>query len=298
MVSKAILKNQALDGEPLEAIYAPEKGMNLISYRKGKVNVIDQNMLPLFEKWCSSLGALIGPHFQEQLSPPPVPSDHPPFPHIALMKAQGKGDLFPNGIARYVPWSYIQSETQIQAELKGSDLYHGFPLKVFEGQDFHMKYMARLLSEGLFISLSIRSERPSLVGLHYAYAFSGKGNLQGEVQNTYQKEKTWKELPPSWLDEQKTHLTLPLTQRADFGFLPALKHQTDHAYHLNLNTESYSLHFEYNTASDSEISFHLFREENGTSVYITPLSAQLPLFPKLKESTLEVKLGIFSQTGK
>jgi hypothetical protein len=287
------LRNTAPDGEELEAIYAPEKGMNLVSYRKGSIQVIDQQTTPLFEERCAGLGALIGPHFYEQSEPP---SNYAPslFPHVAKMQAQGRKDPFSHGIARYVPWKYASSETQIQAELRGTDLIQNTPLTAFEGQDFHMKYEARLLPDGLFISVAITSEKPSLVGLHYYYVFSGKGSVQGQVQNTYRDQANWNPLPASWTDTSPTHLNFTLPQKADYGFIPAYKTETDHEYHVQLNTENYSLHFEFNTSSNEEVSFQVFHPENASYVCVEPLSARFPPGPKLSQSKLETKLQIYN----
>lgn len=288
-----ILKNRASDGELLEAIYAPEKGMNLVSYRKGGIQVIDQTTVSLFEERCAGLGALIGPHFHEQ-SNPPIDYDFSLFPHVEKMKAQGRKDPFSHGIARYASWKYVKSETQIQGELHGGDLYKGVALKTFEGQDFHMKYEARLLSEGLFISVSIKSEKPSLVGLHYYYAFSGEGYIQGEVEPKYRDQKEWKPLPAKWTDTRSTHLNFHLPQRADFGFVPMCKDEKQRDYHLSLNAKNYALHFEYKASSDDEVSCQIFCPENSSYVCIEPLSARLPSHPKLTQSQLEAKLQIFS----
>jgi len=287
------LRNIAPDGDLLEAIYDPEKGMNLISYRKGNIQVIDQKTAPLFEERCAGLGALIGPHFHNQEAPP---ADFDPslFSHVAKMKASGRKDPFSHGIARYAPWKYVNSETQIQAELRGTDLYKGTPLAQFEGQDFHMKYEAQLLSTGLFISLSITSEKTSLIGLHYYYALEGKGSIQGEVQTTYRDQKEWKPLPSEWTGNRPTHLHFDLPQPADFGFLPLHKTETERAYHLNLNTDAYSLHFEYNTDSDSEISCQVYHPENASFICVEPLSARFPPRPTRTMSKLETKLQIFS----
>lgn len=287
-----ILKNAAPDGDSLEAVYHPEKGMNLLSYRKGDIQVIDQTTVSLFEERCAGLGALIGPHFHEQKDPP-TGYDEALFPHVAKMKAQGRKDPFSHGIARYAPWKFVHSETQIQAELNGGDLYFGTPLKVFEGQDFQMKYSARLLSEGLFISVSIASEKPSLIGLHYYYHFSGSGSVLGEIETSYRDQTEWKQVPPSWTDTRPSHLHFSLPQKADFGFIPAKKNETEHDYHLNLNTKEYSLHLRFTTASDTEVSCQVFQPENASYVCIEPLSARFPPAPKLTASHLETQLQIF-----
>ena len=289
----AILRNKAPDGEILEAIYAPENGMNLISYRKGNVQVIDQKTMPLFKQRSAGLGAFIGPHFHEQKQPPEN-YDNSLFPHVKKMKEKGRKDPFSHGIARYVPWKFVNSETQIQAELKGSDLYQGVSLKTFEGQDFHLKYEARLLCDGLFISTSIKSERPSLIGLHYYYRFSENGSIMAEVKKTYRDQNEWKLLPPKWTDTRPTHLSFKLPQIADFGFIPTKRLETEHDFHLNFNTKDYSLRIEYNTSSDSEISCQIFHPENASYVCIEPLSAKNPTDPQLNLSHLEAKIQIFS----
>jgi len=286
------LKNIAPDGEPLEAIYLPEKGMNLISYRKGETEIIDQETLPLFKERFAGLGALIGPHFHEQPSPL-ADFDLSLFPHAKTMIAEGRKDCFSHGIGRYASWKFVKSDTQIQAELKGSDTFHGIPLKQIEGQDFHMKYQARLLSDGLFISYFIESERPSVVGLHTYYALKGKGVLVGEVEEKFRFQKTWKPLPKEWTHVRPTSLDFFLPQTADFGFVPKLKHETDHAYQMLLKTDAYELHIELNTASNEEISFQVFSPENASYVCLEPLSARCPPKPRLTRSHLETKLQVF-----
>jgi len=292
-MDKVLLKNISSKGVPLEATFLPDGGMNLISYRLGEIEVIDQNTRPLYKERMAGLGALIGPHFhhRQKISKGFDPSL---FPHIARVKAQGKEEPFSHGIARYVPWKYVSSETQIKAHLHGSDLYKGVPLSVFEGQDFKMSYEARLLESGLFIEYKVESEHPSVVGLHYYYALPGKGVVQGEVEPTYRDQKEWKPLPQEWTKEKPTHLHFTLPQEADFGFIPAKKTPNDHDYKWILDTDTYSLHFDFNTASNREITCQIFHPPNTTYVCIEPLSAYFPPEPQLSRSTLEVKIEIFS----
>ena len=68
----------------------------------------------------------------------------------------------------------------------------------------------------------------------------------------------------------------------------------DHDYQIILDTEDYSLHIEYNTVSDHEISCQVYHPKGGTFVCIEPLSATFPPNPKLNRSSLEAKIEIFS----
>lgn len=267
--------------------------MNLMSYKLGEIEVIDQATRPLYEERKAGLGSLIGPHFHQRKE---VSGgyDESLFPHIAKGKAEGRKDPFSHGIGRYVPWKVVASETQIKAKLTGDDLYKGVPLKVFEGQDFMMTYEARLLPSGLFIEYKVESEKPSVVGLHYYYAFSGKGKIHGDVQNEYRVNNEWKPIPQEWINGRENHLDFPLPQVADFGFLPAKRTPNDHDYHLILDSENYSLHIDYNTASNEEISCQIFHPKDATYLCIEPLSAKCPPNPILNRSALEVKLEIFS----
>ncbi|MCP5506023.1 MAG: hypothetical protein H7A38_03980 [Chlamydiales bacterium] len=294
MKNKIQLKNTSPLGEPLVATFLPEGGMNLVSYKLGEIEVIAQTTRPLYEERKAGLGALIGPHFHERQE---VPGgyDESLFPHIAKGKAEGRKDPFSHGIGRYVPWKYVASETQVKAKLTGDDLYHGVPLKVFEGQDFSMTYEARLLPTGLFIEYQVESEKPSVIGLHYYYAFSGKGTLHGAVQQEYRVKNEWKPIPKEWINGKENHLDFPLPQEADFGFLPAKKTPNEHDYHLILDTESYSLHIDYNAASKEEISCQVYQPKGASYVCIEPLSAKSPPHPLLNRSTLEVKLEIFTK---
>jgi len=291
------LKNISGTGAPLEATYLPDQGMNLISYKCGGVEVIDQATQNLFDERFAGLGALIGPHFHSRKEIP-HDFDESLFPHIARGKAKGRKEPFSHGIARYVPWKTVESDTQIKAKLKGSDLYKGTALSVFEGQDFEMTYEARLLSTGLFIQYKVQSEKPSVIGLHYYYALRGEGTVLGEVNPTYRDGAEWKPLPPEWTQGKESHLHFPLPTTADFGFIPEKKTVNDHDYQVILNTDSYSLHLNFNTSSDKEFSYQIFHPEGATYVCIEPISARQPPEPTLTSNTLETKLQIFPSLEK
>ena len=62
-MNPVILSNKTSKGEVLQATFLPEKGMNMISYKKGTLEVIDQSTKNLFDERFAGLGALIGPHF-------------------------------------------------------------------------------------------------------------------------------------------------------------------------------------------------------------------------------------------
>ena len=292
MSRQVILKNTSPTGLPLQVTYLPEQGMNLISYRIGKTEVIDQNTYPLFKERFAGLGSLIGPHFHTQKKIP-LNFDTSLFPHIARIQAAGRKDPFSHGIARYVPWKTVESETQIKAKLSSHDLYKGVPLSTFEGQNFEMTYQARLLSTGLHIVYSVNSENPSVIGLHYYYHLPSRGEILGKVNPSYRNGDTWKSLPDQWIGSKKSHLKFSLPQVADFGFIPQKKYITDHDYEIILNTDLYSLHTRFNTCSNLEFSYQIFHPEGASYVCVEPLSAKTPSNPTLKSNTLEAHLQIF-----
>lgn len=286
------LTNQTPEGHLLQAVYAPDEGMNLVSYRCGEIEVIDQATRPLFVERCAGLGALIGPHFHEQPQPP-LDFDHSLFPHVDPLLAQGRKDPFSHGIARYVPWICHESSTQLHAKLTGRDLFQKIPLEKLEGQGFSLSYEARLLPTGLFIRYTATSPQPSVVGLHYYYAQLGQAQVQAEVEPIYRDGDQWRPLPSAWTKSKPTHLFLTLDQPIDYGFAPKKKEDSDHDYHLLLTTPCYELHVSLMTASLTETSFQLYRPQNSSYICIEPLSARHPAKPRLTTSTLEVKLQIF-----
>jgi hypothetical protein len=100
-MEQIILANKTSTGQNLQAIFLPEKGMNLISYKKDETEVIDQSTRNLFEERFAGLGALIGPHFHHRKTEviPPI-KDESLFPHIARLKAKGIQEPFSHGIDR------------------------------------------------------------------------------------------------------------------------------------------------------------------------------------------------------
>src|ERR1700722_3225097 len=136
-----LLKNQSEKGELLEAAFLPGRGMNMISFKKGNIEVIDQSTWDLFEERSAGLGALIGPHFHHR-NPSILPKiqDESLFPHIARLKEKGIQEPFSHGIARYAPWNAHLTDNKIVAKLKGADTWKGVTLSSLEGQNFAMEF--------------------------------------------------------------------------------------------------------------------------------------------------------------
>ena len=85
-MKKIKIKNISKSGKPLEATFIPDGGMNLVSYKLGNIEVIDQNTHSLYEERKAGLGALIGPHFHHRQHIPEFKFDDSLFPHINLIK--------------------------------------------------------------------------------------------------------------------------------------------------------------------------------------------------------------------
>lgn len=288
-----ILRNTTENGLPLEAIFAPLQGMNLLSFKKGTREALDQTTKELFTERCAGLGALIGPHFHHRpLDKISHAFDASLFPHIAKEFAKGIQEPFTHGIARYVPWTYEHSETQIHARLRGADLYKGTPIRTFEGQDFEMTFVIKLVHDGLILQLSIQSEFPSLVGFHYYYHHTSPSYVQALVKKEYRDQGQWKALPSSWYDTTKSKLHFDLRECADFGFQPLA--QPDHPYYLiSLKSSHHLLHVEYTSSNDEEISWQLYHPKEASFACIEPLSTLNPIAPTLTNSNLYIKIGLF-----
>lgn len=266
-----VLKNRALSGELLTATFLPQQGMNLISYCKGGIEVIEQSTRDLFEDHYAGLGALIGPHFYCQLDKwlPKIP-DESLFPHIARVRAKGVQDPFAHGIARYVPWNFLSTPSSFSAHISGKDRWKGVPLSVLEGVDFQMAFDAILFPHGLEIGLHVECERPSVAGLHYYYALAGsQGIVKAEVGDQYNDLGTWKPLPEVWT-EGKNRLKFDLKEAVDYGFTP---HSKDFSTHVLLETSSYSLRVSYQ-APGAENSWQLYHPKDAPYVCIEPICAK------------------------
>ena len=277
------------DDDLLEATFLPEKGMNMVSFKKNEVEVIDQTTQKAFDNDFSGLGPLIGPHYQKRN--PRIISEidnEDLFPHIETLKREGIEDPFNHGVARYATWNAEVMDAEVKAVLTGKDELNGVPLEVLEGQDFKMTFDATLNESGLNITMSVVSDSDSLVGLDYHYALkNGKGTVTADVSDTYEDEGESKSIPSNW-DYTQQHIHYNLSKGADYSFRPFLNHLSGN---ILLKTEDYNLRTIYNCVND-ENSWHLFHPPGGSYVCITPISAKHPHKPQLTVSFLKVKLTI------
>lgn len=286
------LRKETPDGDVLEVTFAPAQGMNLMSYKRNGIEVIDQSTRPLFDERFAGLGALIGPHFHrrnEKTLPSFEGEDR--FPHIAKVKAKGVKDPFSHGIARYAPWTFEASDTAISATLTGKDEWNEVPLAKLEGQNFNISYRARLGDDSLKLTLSIVGDTDSLMGLHFYYRLpNGQGTVTSDVRKTYLDQGKTKEIPADWNYDENRHLTWDLKNEADYGFQ---SHSNPLGGSILLTTSEYKLETEFYTGNE-ENSWQLFHPSGSSFVCIEPMSATNPRKPCLTVSTLEVTLRIIT----
>lgn len=294
-MQKVVLKNESTDGEPLEATFLPEAGMNLCSYKKGDIEVIDASTQPLFDERFAGLGALIGPHFHHRRTQTlPAIKDESLFPHIARVRAKGVDDPFSHGIARYAPWTVENDEQQLTATLTGKDEWNGVPLAELQGQNFRMQFKAALEPDGLNLELSVVSDYDSLVGIHYYYALpQGKGTVTADIQPRYRDGDVLKELPENWNLDDQNRLTFDLSADADYGFHP---YKSPLGSTIVLDTGKYQLHTTYD-CTNQENTWQLYHPKDASFVCIEPMSAHDPRRPLLTVSGLNIKLSIVQKSS-
>lgn len=286
-----ILAHESLSGDFFKATFLPEKGMNLISFKKGGVEVIEQSTLSLFEERYAGLGALIGPHFHHRkVEVIPQVQDESLFPHIARVKSKGVKEPFSHGIARYAPWSVESSQTEFKATLSGKDKWNGIPLADLEGQNFKMTFSGKLSENGLALDLSIVSDTDSLVGIHYYYSLpGGEGKIISRVKSGTSLER---DLKSNYEIDEQGQCIIDLNPRAviDHTFYPA----TDSRKGLiTLETSKYTLKTHYQCVCE-ENCWQLYHPENASFVCIEPISAQDPRHPNLSVSSLHIDLEILA----
>ncbi len=283
------LISKSSSGESLQAIFLPDKGMNMISYKLGNIEVIDPSTQALFEERYAGLGALIGPHFHHRNPAiiPPVKQENL-FPHIARLKANGINEPFSHGIGRYAPWKATADSQKVSAILTGKDLWNGVPLSELEGQNFTMQFTAELCPEGLKLKLSVVSDTDSVVGIHYYYHLpKGKGAVISKVQKHYIdgiKKPLPSEIPLDDLQEMRFDLNQP----ADFTFYPFPNLLEGE---IILDAIDYRLVTHYSSRSQ-ENAWQLYHPKGASFVCIEPVSAQDPRHPNLTASSLEILLSI------
>lgn len=270
-------------GEKLQAVFLPEKGMNLISFKKGDLEIIDQTTKNLFDERFAGLGALIGPHFHHRKSETiPLIKDEILFPHIARVKAKGIKEPFSHGIARYAPWTSEATPNIIKGRITGKDKWNGIPLAELEGQNFNMNFEAQLGEKGLSLNLSVVSDSDSLVGIHYYYALpNGKGRIISQVQNL-------QSLPSDFQLDSHQRLEFDLSHEADYTFHPFPDPLRGH---IVLETEKYTLYTTYQ-CNNAENCWQLYHPQDASFVCIEPLSAKDPRHPNLTVSSIQIHLDI------
>lgn len=265
-----ILTHISEDKVITQATFLPEHGMNLISYKRGDVEVIDQSTKKGFDERSAGLGPLIGPHFHRR-KPELLPKIDKEFPQSAYCKAHGIADIFSHGVARYVPWKYEKTENGFKARLSGKDTWHEVPLSAIEGQNFQMTMDVDLNARGLNIKLSVVSDTDSVVGIHYFYRLpNGKGVLKAKVKH------------------QELIMHFPSEEAIDANYHPSP--DPDKGI-IRLETEEYTLKTEYECVSE-ENSFQVYHPEKASFVCIEPISAQDPRHPNLTVSGISINLKI------
>lgn len=292
-MSPIVLKNQAPDGQLLQATFLPEKGMNMISYKKGGIEIIDQSTKDLFVDHFAGLGALIGPHFYRR-NPATLPSikDESLFPHIARVDPLKNRDPFSHGIGRYAPWKVqIATETKLKGVLSGKDEWNGVPLAALEGQNFKMGFEAELSLNGLKIELSVVSDADSIVGIHYYYHLpNGSGKVMSDVKNKYYDGLALKDIPETWQYDSQHILTYDLANPADYAFHPFFNPRKGQ---ILLDAGVYRLRTTYDCSCE-ENSWQLYHPKDASYVCIEPVSSQNPRRANLSVSSISILLEILS----
>lgn len=290
-MSSLTLRCQAHDGLPLEATFLRDKGMNMISYRKGGVEIMDQSTKELFDERFAGLGALIGPHFHRR-NPSVVPKvkDESLFPHIGRVRAHGVQDPFSHGVARYAPWSdVLATQTSIRAVLSGKDTWNGVPLSELEGQNFRIAYSIDLTPQGLALELSIVSDTDSLVGTHFYYHLpKGKGVVTSSVKPDYLDDGHLKKIDKNWNYDDQHVLHWDLSEEADYTFHP---YPDPLNGTISLDAIDYRLQVQYHSISQ-ESCWQLYHPQGASYVCIEPISAFDPHHPNLTVSSIRILLTI------
>ncbi|MDF2550062.1 MAG: hypothetical protein K0S07_1129 [Chlamydiales bacterium] len=282
------LKKRVSDGSLIQASFAIDQGMNLLSYKKGDREVIAQSTKGLFLERFAGLGALIGPHFHHRSADAiPAVLQEERFPHIAKVRQKGGIEPFSHGIARYAPWRLLSnSEAELQAEICGSDSWQGSLLKELEGQDFQMQMTASLQGDGLHLKLSVKSERASIVGIHYYFDLPSGGQVLSEVQEKITYQGAYQDIPASFNRQSSGKIALNAQEVFDHGFRPL----QEKGGSIALDTPNFRLLIDYR--AEKEHSWQLFHPKDASFICIEPLSANSPRQAILTESSIEIALMI------
>lgn len=288
-MKKIHLQHVSKDKEIIEATFAPELGMNLLSLKKGDKEYIAQDTMQEFERRFAGLGALIGPHFYHRQQKNIPQLDEKTFPHITSLDLSKGGDPLSHGIGRYCKWNSSETSSTITAHLSGLDSHHGKTLASLEGFDFEMMFSCSVTATGLDIKYEVRSETaPTTIGLHYYLALPEKeGFVNIACKDKYNDMGSWKQIPESWLNDQG-ELFFNLQEESDYGFLPDNNKKEGVAI---LSSSSRKLQISYSADSEQN-AFQLYHPKNAPFVCIEPVSAKNPRDPKGSSHKLHIKVDI------
>ncbi len=278
------LLGQTPSRKAIEAVFTPEKGMNLLSLKIGEWQLIDQSTLELFEERGAGLGAIIGPHFHHRTNPPPV-KDITLFPHLKLMKERGIAEPFSHGIGRYVPWKVTARERgYLRAEINGEMNWRGVTYKELEGFNFRMIFEARIVEWGLWINLQLSGDRPSVCGLHYYYKRGTE--VTSKVQPACRTPAGIKPVPPLF-HYNNNEMAYRFEEPCDHGFFP---HPDARMGWIDHHFEKSKVHVRYVTPGPA--SWQLWHPKDASFVCIEPLSAVDPRSPQKRVNGLSACIEI------
>lgn len=283
-----VLENISKDGKPLKAIFMPLKGMNLVSYQKNQLEVIDQTTIDLFKERYAGLGAMIGPHFyhRDEMLIKEVPNEDK-YPHIQKVKAKGAKEPFSHGIGRYAPWKYKASTTKIEANLKGSDQWYGNALKDLEGFDFEMSYTAEITPNGLEIFLKASADVPCVIGLHTYYQIDKKSTITTQVKRECLDKNNTIKVPDRWFNPEKTHLRLKMNEEVDIGFTP-VNLSSGRAL---LETGTHNALISYKSSME-QMTLQVYHPKEASFACIEPIGAKNPRNLTEKNSSIHISIEI------
>ncbi len=261
------------------AVFAPGRGMNMISLQSGGVECIDQSTRSMFDSRYGGLGAMIGPHFHyrpENQIPQIMHEER--FPHIQVSREQGAKDPFSHGIGRYAPWKVQEyKQGSVKATLDGDMKWQDMRLADLEGQNFFMRYEAEVVASGLHIELAIESEHSSIIGLHtYYYLPRGTGTVHSCVRQ--------EGLPDGWFSSPN-QLMVTLPQVVDQNFHPEGKGGM-----IRLDTGAYQIILRYES-DDEDHSWQLWQPKGVQFVCIEPLSSRNPKRCQRNKSQLKIHIS-------
>ncbi len=262
------LKSETEAGVPLEATFDPEHGMNMVSYKKGNIEAMDQSTRAEFESRSAGLGALIGPHFYKSLASEKT-----------------------HGVGRYAPWQYEVKDNTIHAKLTGKDEWQGTTLEELEGQNFTMLFTPSLSPKGLHLDLSVVSDTASAVGIHYYYNLpQGTGKVKSSVQNHYYDPHVLRDIPSDWNYNGQHELVWDLENEVDYAF-----HPYPNPLHgdIILDTGEYAIHTKYDAPSE-ENAWQLYHPKGASFACVEPVSAQDPRHANLSVSSISIQIEIVS----